>query len=85
MRDNQPILEQACGNVGLTRKCMQIPHDAGHLTGLHMGHGGSLSLFAPHGMALVLFCVVYVVNYVHAKHAVSGTTIMTNKRLQAAP
>ena len=34
MRDNQPILEQVCGNAGLTRKCVQIPHNAGHLTGL---------------------------------------------------
>ena len=35
MRDNWPILEQACGNAGLIKKCVQIPQDAGHLTGLH--------------------------------------------------
>ena len=34
MRDNWPILEQACGNAGLIKKCVQIPQDAGHLTGL---------------------------------------------------
>ena len=35
MRDNWPILEQACGNAGLIKKCVQIPQDAGHLTGLN--------------------------------------------------
>ena len=47
MRDNWPIWEQSCGNAGSTRKCVQIPPDAGHLPGLLPWHltTDKLSLF----------------------------------------